>query len=207
MATVIGLSGKMGTGKTTVAKRIQYMAPSGMAYVKGFGNAVKSEVASVYGLPLFTMYDQQEKERPYSRDAILNRVPADLVAPHWRQQMTICPRDILQWYGTEYIRAKDPDYWVEKIRNWILQLTPDSIAIIDDVRFPNELDMIAKMGTCYRLQPYNGWNSGSNAQHESEISLDCHPYFVMFPEYVFRPKYGKLNAVAQSICKEQGIHD
>ncbi len=51
---------------------------------------------------------------------------------------------LLQWWGTEYRRKQDPDYWVKKL----FQSIPDNldIAMITDVRFPNEALGITQRG-------------------------------------------------------------
>ena len=54
------------------------------------------------------------------------------------------PRELLQWWGTEYRRAQDPDYWVKKLAERMCQITGDGGDIhdarvaVDGVRFPNE---------------------------------------------------------------------
>jgi len=44
---------------------------------------------------------------------------------------------ILQWYGTEVARKNNPNIWVEAVADKIKKERPE-IAIITDVRFPNE---------------------------------------------------------------------
>ena len=50
-------------------------------------------------------------------------------------------RTLLQRVGTDTIRAKEPDYWVEFVCN-LLKLFPDewNYVIIPDCRFPNEIE-------------------------------------------------------------------
>lgn len=51
---------------------------------------------------------------------------------------------LLQWWGTEYRRAQDPDYWTNKLFASIPSDT--DIALITDVRFPNEFIDIKEHG-------------------------------------------------------------
>jgi len=44
---------------------------------------------------------------------------------------------ILQYFGTEVMRKKNPDYWVHALADK-LELEKPEIALISDVRFPNE---------------------------------------------------------------------
>jgi hypothetical protein len=78
------------------------------------------------------------------------------VVPEWVQldeepDMTdpLCPngkhRRLLQWWGTEFRRARNPFYWVVKADQYIRTRKPQ-IAIVPDVRFPNELEYIHAVG-------------------------------------------------------------
>jgi hypothetical protein len=56
-------------------------------------------------------------------------------------------RWILQHYGTEFRRAADPNYWVDKAQITIEDLdAPGHIVVITDVRFANEADLIHELG-------------------------------------------------------------
>lgn len=51
---------------------------------------------------------------------------------------------LLQWWGTEYRRAQNKNYWVDKLFASIPANT--DIALISDVRFQNEADAITSRG-------------------------------------------------------------
>ena len=57
---------------------------------------------------------------------------------------------ILQRYGTEFRRDQDPDYWVKatrkRIHDYLATQGVPSLAVVTDVRFPNEVKMIRGMG-------------------------------------------------------------
>ena len=54
-------------------------------------------------------------------------------------------RAILQWYGTDYCRANDPEHWIKVIREKIAAI-PHGLIIITDVRFPNEEKLVHDFG-------------------------------------------------------------
>lgn len=56
-------------------------------------------------------------------------------------------RRILQYVGTDIIRQKRPDYWVDFITS-IVEMFPDEwdYVIIPDCRFPNEIDSMRNAG-------------------------------------------------------------
>jgi len=83
---------------------------------------------------------------------------------------------LLQWWGTEYRRAQDPDYWVKKTMSSI-PVNLD-IAMITDVRFPNEVEAVKQRGG-YNVQvqrlrtdgtPF--YSSDRSVDHPSETALD-----------------------------------
>lgn len=90
-------------------------------------------------------------------------------------------RHILQYVGTDIIRAKRPDYWVEFIGG-VLELFKDNwdYAIIPDCRFPNELEYLRDHGfdvTHLRVVRPNFDSPLTEEQqnHPSETALDGYP--------------------------------
>jgi len=51
---------------------------------------------------------------------------------------------LLQWWGTDFRRAQDPDYWTKKLFATIPANL--DVALVSDVRFPNEADGIKQRG-------------------------------------------------------------
>jgi hypothetical protein len=83
---------------------------------------------------------------------------------------------LLQWWGTEYRRRQDPDYWVNKLTEAI----PGKLdmVLITDVRFPNEAECIKNRGG-YNVKIQRLGPDGSPyvapdrpADHPSEIALN-----------------------------------
>ena len=181
---IIGISGKIGTGKTTLAGHLQRLLAR-EKYVVGhfsFGDALKREVSSVFGVPLVDLYTQEGKAKVCTFE----------VDGHERTMML---RELLQWYG-KFIRGQNPSHWVDRLSGEIVQ-SGFRVAIIDDVRFENEAACAEKPGRkksmLLRLEPYAGWTCDhSVAAHESETALD---------DYTFRwritPQFGELNEIAQ----------
>ena len=87
-------------------------------------------------------------------------------------------RTLLQRVGTDTIRAKDPDYWVDFVCN-LLKLFPDEwdYVIIPDCRFPNELDTVRAndFDTIHVRVVRPNFESPLSVEqqnHPSEIALD-----------------------------------
>lgn len=87
-------------------------------------------------------------------------------------------RSLLQYVGTNKVRAKEPDFWVDFICK-MLDLFPDEwdYVLIPDCRFPNEIDYMKEKGfdvTHLRIIR-DGFDNGltdAQKEHPSETSLD-----------------------------------
>lgn len=182
---VVGLSGKIGTGKTQVANLLVSSFPVGYALRVAFGDLLKQEVAEVFGFDKRLCYDQRAKNEFIVPTLGFPACPAT----------SMVLRELLQWYGTEYRRKQDPRYWVKAMDTRIAEIRVLGVAVlvVDDVRFPDEAELILKQpGAVYRLQPYLGWKPGSHANHSSETALDN---FTRFTAWL-HPEYGQLDSVA-----------
>jgi len=181
---IIGFAGKAASGKTTAARDLMElqdnivilpMAVVLRQEVENFIRQVGAEdkVPLVYG-------DQDDKVRVFYVD----EQKAQQLCPVWAGFVTMNPdiqdrpgqtavtvRRILQWWGTEYRRAQDPDYWTKawekKLQEYDLRNTH---IIVDDVRFVNELNIIEKQGGTFIKIERPGFNGANN--HSSENSLD-----------------------------------
>ena len=83
----------------------------------------------------------------------------------------MCPlgkqRTLLQWWGAEYRRAQDPDYWVRQLANTI-ELEKPQVALVSDLRFENEMQFVLQYGEAIRVD-----RAGlPAATHISETALD-----------------------------------
>jgi hypothetical protein len=83
----------------------------------------------------------------------------------------LCPlgkqRALLQWYGSDYRRADDDTYWVRQLAQTI-ELEKPQIALISDMRFPNEMAWVLKYGEAVRVDR----DSLPPATHISETALE-----------------------------------
>lgn len=102
---------------------------------------------------------------------------------------------ILQWYGTNVARKTDPDIWITALSKRLLVEVP-SVAIITDVRFPNEASFVKeKGGYMVNVRRLNADGSqfldtGRDPNHESETALDDYGY-----DFVIEVLDGDLKAL------------
>jgi len=87
---------------------------------------------------------------------------------------------LLQWWGTEYRRAQDPDYWVKQ---WVAGINPKAnIVLATDMRFFNEAAAVKSVGGfTVRVSRKNEDGTpfvdpSRPADHISETQLDGYNY-------------------------------
>jgi hypothetical protein len=182
---ILGFAGKAATGKTTAAKHLAplldkecIIVPMAMvlrdeveAFLRGIG--ADESVPLVYGC-------QDDKVQVF----YVNEQKALVQCPKWHHfisdhqeiqdrsgQTAVTVRRILQWWGTEYRRAEDPDYWTKAWGRKVEQYDVGNMyVLVDDVRFINELNVIKEHGGLIVKIERPGFDGANN--HASETSLD-----------------------------------
>lgn len=179
---ILGLSGKIGTGKSTLMDYVVKRAlKNNNAFLRiSFGDLLKEEVSKKFDIPLLLCYSQEGKKTTLSRPDFP------------RKNMSI--REVLQWWGTDVRRKENPDYWVEEMEK-VTNKSSAPVILIDDVRFLNEAEFTLLDGQLDRINPYPGWKPGPYANHVSETELDDFPNFT----HTFYPEYGKLSLFADVV--------
>lgn len=90
-----------------------------------------------------------------------------------------CPlgkqRLLLQWWGTNFRRSVNENYWVDKVTKQIAEDKPE-IALLTDVRFPNEMSFVQEYGEMIRVdRPDLPPLEGAAGVHASELALSTVP--------------------------------
>jgi hypothetical protein len=174
MIALLGLGYRARHGKDTAAKAI--VDARGAQYKVGlypFAKALKDEYTEAC----------QQAGGAYELIQIY-RVTHNL--PDWVQyelgaDMTdpLCPygkqRTLLQWWGTEYRRKQDDNYWVIRTAEAIQRDNPD-VAIITDVRFPNETHFVKANGGYTINVERQGYSDSLATAHTSERALASYPW-------------------------------
>lgn len=119
---IIGITGKKGVGKTTMATHIA--ARYGGFKVFSFSKTLKYALSYLTGIDVSHFLSPKKKETPLD---------------DWNY---MTPRKMMQLFGTEVARHIHTDFWLKSAEYHI----PKGDVIIDDVRFANEADWIKKQG-------------------------------------------------------------
>lgn len=149
---IIGIAGKMGSGKDTIAAMLRMRGYEKLA----FGNAVREELVNLIRRRFVPVCSPKWVEwlilSGLTEEAVYAKPTSDAV------------RRLLQWIGTDWRRAENPAHWIEHLGK---QMDPAGKYVFSDVRFRNEADYIKSEGGAVWLVV--GRNSeGAGEYHESE---------------------------------------
>lgn len=196
---ILGFGNKARHGKDSCAEAIidyyqrQHEAASKHGLIKhravkvqrlAFADALYKEVNEFLAITQSFDYSFQELFRMGVREVRGGEICVDKI-PDWvtPDKPLIDPRaplgkfpKLLQWWGTEFRRAQNPNYWVEA---WKKAIDPKAdVVIVTDVRFVNEAEAIkAASGVTIKVSRLNldgtpFVDPTRDANHRSEIELD-----------------------------------
>ena len=176
---ILGISGRIGSGKDTVGNIIQMLAltndPTVNWEIKKYAGKLKEIACMLTGCTLEQLEDQDFKKLQ--------------IGPDWG--MTY--RELLQKLGTEAMRnGLHENVWVNALfadynatgynytgcKNKVIQGEWEYPNwIITDMRFPNEFDAVkVRGGITIRVNRTNRWNKPQDIEHASETALDNHNF-------------------------------
>ena len=154
---VVGISGKMGSGKDLVYNMLCELSSVDFENKK-FAYPIKWIVSVLIGCDIRQLEDREFKETELGEE--------------WDG---LTPRKLLQLLGTEAGREIiHPNIWVNAL---FADYSEDSNWIITDVRFPNEAKAIKNKGGILIRVERPGIESHCGGQHLSETSLDAYDKF------------------------------
>jgi hypothetical protein len=181
---IIGIAGRIGSGKDTVGEIIQELCLSNhgpVFEVKKFAGKLKQIASLLTGIPVEDFEDQEFKKSYLGAEwgtvesNPLNAVP---VFENIEFNHLMSVRELLQKLGTEAIRdGLHPNAWVNALmceykRPKMSEYNPSNW-IITDVRFPNELEAVEDVkGLTFKVVRPVEKSKTSVRLHPSETSLD-----------------------------------
>lgn len=168
---IIAVSGKIGSGKDTVASMIKEMDPKGNWQVKKFAGLLKQFASLLTGIPVEKFEDQEFKKQNMPAEWSVPVVRSNGFAfsegyELWVENTPMTYRELLQKLGTDAIRdGLHKNAWVNGL---FAHYSPDQNWIITDCRFPNEAQsIIDRGGVLIRVN-----RNQDTGPHPSETALD-----------------------------------
>ena len=181
---IISVTGKIGSGKDTVAQIIQECTPYHKWEIQKWAGKLKTIAEIISGIP---------KEKFEDQDFKYTNLPEcwdrQVQSGRYKTTQSMSVRDLLQLLGTEAMRnGLHENVWVNalmsdyKFTHYAVgaldtDLTDDMGMypnwIITDTRFPNELEAVRKQkGITIKVHRPGRKSDEKQAQHASEVALD-----------------------------------
>lgn len=177
---IIGLTGANGAGKDTAAIMLQAALrnQNRKAVIVAFADALYQEVAAAFNCTIAQLKERGTKELPAEWLQLSKCLDQSFLSfidqgewPFTQLHMPRSPRTILQWWGTEYRRAQNPLYWVQRFQQTTAALLSAEVnnIIVTDVRFADEAQCIRALGgQVWRVHRPNYQPAGNG--HISEVT-------------------------------------
>ena len=181
---LIALTGPAGAGKDTVA---DFLVEHHNYTKLAFADALREEIGRAFDVAVNLLTHRETKEHPMSALALrscmnpefIQHVNADLNKPR-------SPRQIMQWWGTDYRRHQHADYWVSQTARKIDRLLSQGLAsriVVTDCRFADEAALVRALGG--QLWQIKRDDVGvAPGAHESEVTGEA-----FAPEVVLNNSY------------------
>ena len=193
---IIGISGRMGSGKDTIGTIIQGLLLTNKnqsSEIKKFAGKLKQIASILTGIPVEKFEDQEFKKNLLDVEwGTVQDVPLNSIPPFADMQFNVMMsvREFLQRLGTEAMReGLHTNVWVNALfadykAKWIPTgnaIEEDEVSlekeypnwIITDMRFPNEMEAVEKRhGITIRVTRPVEKSKNTARLHPSETSLD-----------------------------------
>lgn len=226
---ILGISGKIGSGKSTTALAVEKLMPNKAVLQINFGDALKSMLAAVFDFPIDLCYSQEGKltqivsAEPVSVDTLWQRLcrctgrecslafvakvyqfdsadPVVLLQP--------CSVGVLlQRFGNAVREEFGENFWIDQldkhVTNWCA-LSPENAAglvIVGDVRFVNEADFILRdrKGCLVRLNGDPAGVAAASDRSKTHSSETALDDYRLF-HAILNTELLSRDAVAKAVC-------
>ena len=155
---IIGLMGKAGAGKDTVANMLEGLPTSTPVRIDALANPLYA------GLSVMLDIDEDALRNRDTKETVLNGLGKS-------------PRQLLQTLGTEWGReCVHADIWarlaLQRHQRATFEMNERIVTIITDVRFDNEVDVLKRQKHGCLLVHIERPGNPSVSEHVSEIAVD-----------------------------------
>ncbi len=200
MNKIIALAGRKGSGKSEISK---VLLQEGFEKIS-FADWMKIKLSDFFKIDSDYFYNSKYKELPLSSLNLENIIWDEKLAKQFssfikedfntsKYREITSLRDLMQFVGTDLLRAKDDLFHVKKT---FASLDQNKKYVCDDLRFTNELQYLQSIGSSFKpfyvLRPFN-WSNISN--HSSEIDLKWNK----FSQLIFNVQDSAKDFVAETI--------
>ena len=174
----VNAQGQEGWGEFDIERKdeqfIEYAHYNMWPHVKlyNFADSLKDMCINLFGFTYEQAYGTEEQKNQvlpnirwedmprFQNINIMRKMPIDAKKSWGWREGEMTAREFMQFFGTDIMRKIHKDVWANACVNKIKKEGSD-LAIVADVRFPNEVEAISKAG-------------GKVLRLESDVHVDCH---------------------------------
>jgi hypothetical protein len=177
---VYAVCGKKTHGKDTFANFICSCDSS--IIIDHFASDLKATCSEVFGINLQSFYDTKCKEEKFSNPIVIDDYLSKMnfilgIEVEPKGYIANNCRELMQYYGTEYVRSVDDNYWINRTVARITNGTGKTI-IISDLRFNKEYLALKKIGAkiirVERIDAKPSFDSHISENELDDIEVDFH---------------------------------
>lgn len=198
---LVSFSGKIGSGKDTVAPLVFELEGFEDVSHRFFARGVKEEVETIFKIircsenfdeavnRIIEIHGVSEQDAFQMGLYLYDEVRENLELTSYIKTKKV--RSSLQYWGTDTRRKQDDNYWVKKTMRHVFKDLAEGLSVsMTDSRFPNEMDAIVKYGgkavrlnvseeeQARRIMSRDNVVVTEEARsHISETALDNYPHF------------------------------
>ena len=198
---LLGISGKLASGKDAVAAEVMRHLGAGDALHWSYARPMRAEVDQIIAV-LADTHDHDAAARGIATEQGVELAHAEHVAAMLLPALEVSPelsswhrtpvmRAVLQYWGTQVRRAQDDNYWVKRALGQVLPAIAEGRSVyFTDLRFPNEVEYPRRLGfltvritvtaevQAQRLYARDGLAPNPETMnHQSETALDSYDGF------------------------------
>jgi hypothetical protein len=174
MKTIMGVCGLKRAGKDTLAKLIQQNNPK--FRITHFADKLKQFSSEIFDIEYKRFEENDLKEKPFDIPIHMDDFLSDMrsvtgLILFSKNKIAKNPRELLQFFGTEYVREVSANYWIDTT---LSSIGPDESVLVGDCRFVNEEKAIKKMnGSVIKVVRFNDGNIEFTTKdmHPSEVEV------------------------------------
>jgi hypothetical protein len=155
---IYGIAGRKRHGKDTFARAVESAAAllpkASPFYTTHFADPLKNMACDIFGLTHEQMYADELKEAPLEKPIVMDlylatmRTVTGLLEIQPAGLVAHTPRQVAQFFGTDYVRRIQDDYWIQHTINGLRPNLKGAAqrVLIPDTRFPNEAAALRAAG-------------------------------------------------------------
>ena len=174
---LFGITGAKGSGKDTLARLINQHT-SNLFWTTHFADPLKQMTMRVFGVTEQQVYDPVLKESFLSTSVVMDDFLAKMEAETGLAlkplgKVASTPRQLLQFFGTDYVRAVQGDYWIQAFGSALNSRLSQKWGghqtrrvLVPDTRFTNEGEYLHSVGG--RIIRVERIGSSIEVEHSSE---------------------------------------